>query len=83
MKPDRPILILREPDVVPGKQMLALGAKSHLAKRPPFLEWIALLKQLQLSARSRGEHSESRNLLCPEFADLPAERQHFAFQDFP
>ena len=41
---------LDEPDVVPGKEMLALRTDPHFAERPPILQRIVLAKESEFAA---------------------------------
>ena len=49
MEMDFFIRIERDANVMSGEQMLALGAKPHLAERPPVFQRIGRLKKLELA----------------------------------
>ena len=46
-----PFRIFFETDVETGEELSTFYAPPHLSKRPPLLEWVALLKQVEFSAR--------------------------------
>jgi len=45
------VFIFSEADVETGEEEIAFRAPPHLTERPPLLEGIALLKQVESSAR--------------------------------
>ncbi len=49
------ILIFQEPDVPAEEEMLAPCAEAHLVQRPPLLEWVMGLQELQLAPEGGDE----------------------------
>ena len=64
MEMEHHVVVLRHLDVAPDEQMLALCAPAQFIQRPPLLEGIVLLEQLQLSTIGERQKAHTSPREC-------------------
>lgn len=58
-----PVIANGDADVVPGEEVLALGAETHFAERPPSFQRISRLKKLEFTPGGFWERGHAEFIL--------------------